>query len=239
MSDNAERPRPFSRPGFIAAAIVVLLILVAGGIAVIVGITSSRDPGPTPTDTSGLGPSAEDASVCGLEGFETESSLTVAPDNDWELVGTVAAPTDPAVGPGVVDSDGFRSCFAHTAEGALYAAVNYVASSSDPRLQPRLWTLLESGPVRDQAEAASSSATFEPSASRLQVAGFRVLKYSASTAVIDVAWQVTAPATGLMSQPIEFVWQEGDWRLATTATGLPYSSSTLESLGGYTLWTGA
>ncbi|MGE3194629.1 MAG: hypothetical protein AB7K08_14315 [Microbacteriaceae bacterium] len=238
MSDNAQ-PSPFTRPGFIAAAIVVLLIVVAGGIAVIVGLTSQGDPDPTPTGTTGPGPSAEDESVCGLEDFETESSLTEAPDNEWELVGTVAAPTDPEVGPGVVDDDGFRTCFAHTAEGALYAAANYVALSSDPRLQPRIWMLLEEGPVRDQAEADSASNPSEPSSSRLQVAGFRVLEYSASTAIIDVAWQVTSPTPGLISMPIEFTWQEGDWRLATTDTGLPYSPSQLQSLGGYIPWSGA
>lgn len=238
MSDSAQQPSPFTRPGFIAAAIVLVLIVVGGGIAIFAGLNSAPDPDPTSTSTSGPGPSAEDESVCGLDGFETESTLTDAPDNEWELVGTVAAPTDPEVGPGVVD-DGFRTCFAHTAEGALFAAVNYVALSSDPRLQPRLWTLLEEGPVRDQAEEASGSGASAPSSSRLQVAGFRVLEYTGQTAVIDVAWQVTSPESGLLSMPIEFTWQAGDWRLATTDTGLPYSPAALQSLGGYTPWSGA
>lgn len=239
MSDSPQRPSPFTRPGFIAAAVVVVLIVVGGGIAIFAGLTSTADPDPAPTSgTSSPAPSAADESLCGLEGFETESSLTEAPDNEWELVGTVAAPTDPQVGPGVVD-DGFRSCYVHTAEGALFAAVNYVAMGSDPRLQPRLWELLEDGPFKDQAEAEARGASPAPSSSRLQVAGFKVLSYAADRAVIDVAWQVTSPTTGLMSAPIEFVWQHGDWHIATTETGLPYSPAQLQSLGGYIPWSGA
>lgn len=239
---TTEEPRsssPFQRRGFVTAAIVVAVIVALGIFVLIATLVSPPNPSPTSAPTNGPGPSAGDESVCGLEGFETTSSLDAAPDVRWELVGTVAAPIDSEVGPGVVDDDGFRSCFAHTAEGALFAAVNYVALSSDPRLQPLVWRLLEEGPVRDEARAAAEAGDATPSSSRLQVAGFKVLSYSADKAVIDVAWQVTSPSAGLMSVPIEFVWQDGDWRVATTDTGLPYSPAQIENLGGYFPWSGA
>lgn len=238
---TTEEPReskPFlRRTTAIGAGVVVAVIVVLGLFALIANLLSPH-PSPTSNPTNGPGPSAGDESVCGLEGFEATSSLEAAPEVRWELVGTVAAPTDPDVGPGVVD-DGFRSCYAHTAEGALFAAVNYVAMGSDPRLQPLLWQLLEEGPFKDQAEADAGTSTPTPSSSRLQVAGFTVLSYSADKAVVDVAFQVTAPATGLMSVPIEFVWQDGDWRIATTDTGLPYAPAQIENLGGYIPWSGA
>lgn len=238
-TDEPRSSSPFARGGFVTAAIVVGIIAALGIFVLIATLVSPPNPVPTSGPTDSPGPSAGDASVCGLEGFEATSSLEEAPDVEWELVGTVAAPTDPRVGPGIVDNDGFRSCFAHTSEGALFAAVNYVALSSDPRLQPLVWQLLEDGPVKDQARAQSESSTTSPSSSRLQVAGFTVLSYSADRAVIDVAWQVTSPATGLMSVPIEFVWQGGDWRIATTTEGLPYAPAQIENLGGYIPWSGA
>lgn len=238
-NDESRSGSIFSRRGFVAATIVVGAIVALGIFVLIATLVSPPGGGPATDPTNGPGPSAGDESVCGLDGFETTSTLDEAPDVQWELVGTVAAPTSPDVGPGVVENDGFRSCFAHTAEGALFAAVNYVALSSDPRLQPGVWQLLEEGPVRDQAEADAGSATPAPSESRLQVAGFNVLSYSVDKAVIDVAFQVTAPSTGLMSLPIEFVWQDGDWRVATTGTGLPYAPVQIENLGGYIPWSGA
>lgn len=231
--------KPFLRRATAIGAAVVVAAIVVLGIFVLIANLVSPHPAPTSPTTNGPGPSAGDESVCGLEGFETTSSLEEAPDVRWELVGTVAAPTDPEVGPGVVDGDGFRSCYAHTAEGALYAAVNYVALSSDPRLQPLVWRLLEEGQVRDQAQADAEAGQATPSSSRLQVAGFKVLSYSPDKAVIDVAWQVTSPSTGLMSVPLELVWQDGDWRIATTDTGLPYSPAQIENLGGYIPWSGA
>jgi hypothetical protein len=237
VSDNAQ-PSPFTRPGFIAAAIVVLLIVVAGGIAVVVGLTSQGDPDPTPTGTTGPGPSAEDESVCGLEGFETESSLTEAPDNEWELVGTVAAPTDPEVGPGVVRDDRLRTCFAHTAEGALYAAVNYFGAASDARTIPLILDLIADGPGKDAA-AAAGSPSFDPSSTRVQIAGFKVNSYNSSEAVIDVALTVTTSGSQLVSMPIALVWQDGDWKLELADDGdFPFAAAPLQSLGGYIPWAG-
>lgn len=242
MSDGSATPRnPYTRPGFIVAAVVVAAVLAAAVVVLTSGLLKGPAPKPTVSDTPSAdaeAPIASDLSVCGLEGFEHSSSLVAAPENEWELVGTVAAPTAPTAGPGVVDADGFRSCFAHTASGALFAAVNYVALSSDPRLQPHVWRLMEPGEVRDQAEAAAANGA-EPSSSRLQVAGFRVLKYDGATAVVDVAWQVTAPNDGLMSLPVELTWMDGDWYLATTSTGLPYAPASIQNLGGYIPWSGA
>ncbi|MFV0434289.1 MAG: hypothetical protein ACK5LO_09945 [Leucobacter sp.] len=243
-TDDSGTSSPFAKRGFIAAAAVVGVIVALGLFVLVMNLVSppstapEPEPEPKPTTTSPV-QSGDDASVCGLEGFETESSLEQAPDVEWELVGTVAVPVDSTVGPGVVDDDGFRSCFAHTAEGALYSAINYVALSSDPRLQPKIWQLFEEGPVRDNAKEESESGSGMPSSARLQVAGFKIMSYTGERAVIDVAWQVSSPASGIMSMPVELVWEEGDWYLATTDTGLPYAPSQIENLGGYIPWSGA
>lgn len=238
--DNTQPDNPFTRRGFIAAAIVVGVILLAAVIVAVTAITAPKgDPVVEPTNTSGPVATGDDRSVCGLEGFEEEGSLDAAPDNDWELVGTVAAPSDPDVGPGETDENGLLTCYAHTAEGALFAIVNYVALGSDARTLPYIAELVEPGPGRDAAEAAAAGGSGSPSNARLQVAGFKVNSYTADEAVIDVAWTVTSSSNQLVSFPMVMHWVDGDWKLSLTEDGQPpFASAPLSSLGGYIPWAG-
>lgn len=236
--DNAQPNNLFTSRGFIAAAIVVGVIVLAAVIALVTTLTSPHDPGAQPTSTpSSSVASGADKSVCGLSGFETQSSLTDAPKTKWELVGTVAAPTDPkGAGPGKVENDGFRTCYAHTAEGALFAAVGYIAVGSDARNVPQLYELLADGPVRAQLQA--TPAPGDPSSDRLQVAGFKINSYSADEATVDVAWQITSSGSELVSFPTVLRWEHGDWKVVIDKNGPPFAPSPLTSLGGYTPWAG-
>lgn len=238
---TADSQSPFRSRGFIVAAIVVGAIVLA---AIVVLVTSllgggdnNADPTPAPTTSTSADPGSADPSVCGLEGFEETSSLTTAPGNEWELVGTVAAPTDAnGAGPGTID-DGFRSCYAHTAEGALFAAVNYVALASDSRNVPRLPELVEPGPGRDAALAAGGGVG--SSSTRVQVAGFKINSYSADEAVVDIAWNVTSSGSALVSMPVVLHWVDGDWKIVLDDNGQPpFAASPLENLGGYIPWAG-
>lgn len=237
---TAASQGPFRSRGFIVAAVVVGAIVLA---AIVVLVTSllgggdNADPTPSPTMSTSADPGSADASVCGLEGFEETSSLNAAPKNEWELVGTVATPVDPdGAGAGIAAANGFRSCYAHTAEGALFAAVGYVAVSSDARNAPRLYELLASGAVRDQLEA--TPAPGDPSSTRLQVAGFKVNSYTANEATIDVAWAVTTEGGALVSLPTVVKWEAGDWKIVIGENGPPFAPAPLANLGGYIPWAG-
>lgn len=237
---TADSQSPFRSRGFIIAAIVVGAIVLA---AIVVLVTSllrggdnNADPTPTPTTSTSADPGSADPSVCGLEGFEETSSLSAAPANEWELVGTMAAPVDNGSGPGDVDSAGFRSCFAHTGEGALFAAVNFVATGTDATLGPRLVELVAPGPGRDALEAQASGGS--TSNLRAQVAGYKVSAYSAEAATIDLALNYSGGQ--LVSVPLKLVWAEGDWKVEMTAAGeLPLAPAQIQNLGGYTPWSGA
>lgn len=236
-TEDPGSANPFARRGFVAAVVVVGVIVVLGIFVLVSSLLAPAKTPPITEPTTAPTQSAADASVCGLEGFEATSSLTKAPEVKWELVGTVAVPVDPTVGPGAIDDDGFRSCFAHTAEGALFATINYFALSSDARTFPRIPELIEPGPGRD---AAASAAGGEQTANtRLQVAGFKVNSYTGEEAVIDVVWSVTTSGGRLVSLPIVLHWVDGDWKIALTEKGqLPFSSAPLENLGGYIPWAG-
>jgi hypothetical protein len=236
--DNAQPNSPFTSRGFITAAIIVGVIVLAAVIVLVTTLTSPHDPIAQPTSTpSSPVASGTDKSVCGLPGFETQSSLTDAPKTKWELVGTVAAPTDPkGAGPGKVESDGFRSCFAHTATGALYAAVNFLALGTDGTLRPRLTELVANGPGKDAI--ANSNAAGSSSSARAQVAGFKIDTYDSKSATVDLVLNYSTGS--LVSLPVKLVWEDGDWKLVLTDTGeLPLKPAQLQSLGGYIPWAGA
>ncbi|SDZ48591.1 hypothetical protein [Herbiconiux ginsengi] len=235
---STETRSPFKSRGFIAAAIVVGIIVLAGIVVLVNSLTRGGDPVTTaaPTPAGSAEPSSADASVCGLEGFEEESSLTSAPENEWVLVGTMAAPAEGSdAGPGEVDGT-FRSCYAHTAEGALFAVVGYFAVSSDARNTSRLYELLASGGVREELEANPQEG--DPSTVRLQVAGFKVNSYTAEEATIDVAWSSTTQQGALISLPMVVQWEGGDWKVLVPDSGVPYAPTQIQNLGGYIPWAG-
>lgn len=238
MDQNAKSGDQRARRGFIGAAIVVGATALAG---IVVAITATTAPQETQTDqpTNTLGPLAagEGESVCGLKDSESEALLSDAPDTWWVLVGTVAAPTDPeGAGPGVTEASGFRSCYAHTAKGALYAAANFVALGSDGTLRPKLSELVARGPGKEAV--ADSQASADPGSMRAQIAGYKIEVYDASLATVDLALNYSTGA--LVSLPIKLVWEDGDWKLVLTDTGaLPLPPVQLQSLGGYTPWSGA
>lgn len=242
-TDDSGTSSPFAKRGFIAAAAVVGVIVALGLFVLVMNLVSppstapEPEPEPKPTTTSPV-QSGDDASVCGLEGFETESSLEQAPDVEWELVGTVAAPTDPDVGPGDVNN-GFRSCFAHTAEGALFAAVNFLATGTDATLSGELVDLVAEGPGKDALEQLLDESPDEAlSGYRAQIAGFTIGQYDGQNATVDLVLNYSDGR--LISVPLRLVWEDGDWKMVVDTNGqLPMSPAELQNLGGYTPWGGA
>ncbi|RJF44919.1 hypothetical protein D4740_01835 [Actinomyces sp. 2119] len=242
---GAEERSPFTRPGFIAAAVVVALIAVAG---VVVALTSTtRSQPPTPASSSSPPSSALSApasaqspgggsSVCGLEGEVTEQArLSQAPDVDyWDYQGTTAYPVSAEFGPGATDPAGFRYCFQHSPEGALYAAANAVSQGSDPTGEWLNYVVAE-GPYRDQL--VSDTGTGEDSdETRISIVGFRLLEYEGSTARVDIAGRATVEGQTLtVSGVYELVWQGGDWKLSSEVAE-PLTLAEIPDTSGYVIW---
>ncbi|MFC3297718.1 hypothetical protein ACFOD2_16145, partial [Clavibacter michiganensis subsp. insidiosus] len=237
---------PFhKRPLWIAIAAFLALVLVGGGIAAATGAFSGGGtPAAAPTSDAAAAepetpasPSASAlpegaASVCGLPGYEETSSLDTAPKTTWKLVGTVAVPDDPqGAGPGITGSNGIRSCYAHTATGALYAVANYLGQATDGRLKSHIAELVAPGPGKDAAAAKAGASS--SSSVRLQISGFKIESYSPSETTVDVAAAVTSQGNALVSMPMILKWVDGDWKFELADDGtLPLDSSQLQSLGG-------
>jgi len=245
MSDNQPTEQnPFTSRRFILAAVVVGVILLCAVVLVVgtvVGGQAKPTAGPSgPASSSPSQPAASEAdrSMCGLPGFEKSGTLTQAPNSKWELVGTVAAPTDPkGAGPGKVDTSGFRSCYAHTPTGALYSAANILALVSDRSLQREVADKLTvPGPGRDALLEQSGTSSSSPV--RYQIAGFKLNSYSGDQATVDIA--VNLSTGELVSFPFALQWDDGDWKVKTTDDGgFTLPPAQLQSLGGYIPWSGA
>lgn len=246
-SDDSEQ-NPYTRPGFVAAAIVVALVVILAAVLGYRAVAEPDDPDPTTPPTSSApaataapteSPSAPGGeSVCGLEPVELDGTLTAAPDTEWELVGTTAAPSVEDHGPGEVEEDGFRYCYSQTPTGAVLAAANTAAIGSDPELAAKSVELLAEGPGKDVAAEQAEAVAGGSAGGTVQVAGFRFLNYTGTSAKVDLAFRLS---TGeLVSQPFDLVWEAGDWKLRTADEGQLLSGITqIPDLTGYVLWAGA
>lgn len=239
---NAEQPF-YRRPLWIVVAIFIAVVLVGGGIAAVTGAfngkSTTADPSALAAPTKSALPAGA-ASVCGLKGYETKNDLTAAPAAKWQLIGSTAAPESSAAGPGKSENDGvFNTCFAHTATGALFASINYVATTTDARNGDRLWELLADSTVKNQLKATPQPAADD--STRGQVSGFKVDRFDASSATIDLAVTLTGSGNGdqLISYPVVLKWEDGDWKVVFTEDGPPIAPSALSSLGGYIPFSGA
>jgi hypothetical protein len=239
-----ERNR-FTRPGFIAAAGVVALIGTAT-FAFVVFPPGHHKPTTRMAGTTGTPAAAPVArpttdSVCGLLPGDQAVPTTAPANTKWELVGTTAAPTAPGIGPG--SKSWLRSCFAHSPTGALYALVNYLALTDDPRTYAAaIRQLVASGPARDAAIAKSTAPIPVDPAARVQVAGFAYLNYSPTDAVVDLVSRATpaAGSTSYVHGTVALRWEGGDWKVVPGPDGSPLRlARVLSDLDGYVLWSGA
>ncbi|MDI3243051.1 hypothetical protein QK292_15955 [Arthrobacter sp. AL08] len=245
-TESTTESNPFTKPGFIIAAALVVALIAA---AVVIFLlpkgqdTAQVAPAASPDSTTAAAPTksadAAGKSVCGLPS-STETALGTAPKSKWELVGKIAAPTDPKTfGPGMTDEDGLRSCFAKSPTGALYAAANILAmgSSGDPVLSQKATDkLLMPGPGRDIARADSSSKP--TSNSTVQFRGFVIKSYSPTAANVDIAFQTDKGMLGHAVLPL--LWADGDWKLAIADSGqLINEIAQIRDLSGFIAWSGA
>ncbi|WP_285026059.1 hypothetical protein [Plantibacter sp. ME-Dv--P-122b] len=143
-------------------------------------------------------------------------------------------------GPFVV-RDGERYCFAHTAYGALAAAVNYTAfaSETDPEVLAGLIPVFVApGPGRDAAVAAPTTLANGALGSP-QVAGFAIDAYDVDAATVDLVWVDADQGGALVSSPVSVQWVEGDWKVVLDDRAQsPLPAAVIDSMDGYLPWSG-
>lgn len=247
--DETETRSPFTRPGFLVAAVLIGAIMVVGAVLGILNATRAGDdpsepspttaePAPSATSPSSTVEPAGNESVCGLEdGNSAEDALSAAPDAEWQFQGTTAYPTSPTYGPGATDDNGVRYCFQRSPQGALFMAANAIPQGSDPSLSSS-WMdyALAKGPHREQLLDQLGSGGPGADGTRLSIVGFRLLHYDGETARVDLAVRGSAEGqAATLSGVYELVWQDGDWKI-NTEVSQPLDMATLPDAAGYVPW---
>lgn len=251
MPNDDTEPTTWTRPSFIAAAIVVAIVVMLGVVLGIRALTaeeprtaqpsaapaSADQPEPPQNTAEEQSPPGVGDSICGLDGETLSGTLTAPPTAEWAFQGTTAYPTSEEYGPGQTDVSGARYCFQHSPEGALFMAANAVVQGSDPATATE-WgpKVVAEGPYRDQllGELSTPAADTETN-SRQSIVGFRVLAYDGATARIDVAVRASFETTVTVSGVYELVWQGGDWKLSSDVRE-PLDVAAIPDLAGYVSW---
>lgn len=246
LDDETTPQSPFRRPGWIAAAVVVGLLIIAAVVVWIVSsVSSSGDPDPVPqpsgSSTSAPAPSkgAEGgSSICGLDLVKMSGTLDKAPAATWEYAGTTPFPVSDKFGPAETTDSGIKTCFARTPEGAAFAASVGVGYLMNPdTIQPWRESTLAKGPIRDQV--LSTPPTDVSSDVRSQVTAFRLLSYDGDSARVDVGVTVTGNGnTAYLSIVMPLIWEDGDWKVNYSESDLTDRPAQLPSFAGYIYWEG-
>jgi hypothetical protein len=243
VADAPSREQSGSRwtqRGFVLAAALLAVVILA---ALLIFVTSpgSHDGGSSgaPKENANGAPPAKDpdASVCGLPAGGQQAPA-VPPEADWELVGTIAAPTARVTGPGIQQGKR-RLCFAHSPTGALFAAVNFVATSAAAKGDPAiLRELTAKGAARDESiQADARSPGGYATAGGVQLAGFRIASSSADEATVDLAFALRDK--GYARLPLSLRWERGDWKIIVPTAEGPFAGlETLATLSGFVPWSG-
>jgi hypothetical protein len=230
-----EDQNPLTQPKFIISAVVVAILVALGIILALPKGGGTPEPSTSGSTTASAQPSATAAaSVCGLPSGDQAKPATTPADTRWELVGKIAAPTSPTeFGPGKTETNGLRSCFAHSPTGALYAASNVAVLSATGKARLVYEQLAVPSPERDallnQPEPQATSAV------TAQIAGFQIRSYDAERAVIAIAAKGSNGA--LVSVPVPLQWHDGDWKVVVPATGST-GGGHISDLSGYIAWSG-
>lgn len=247
MSSEEEPNGEMKGPSWtlIGAALVVGLVVAMGVILSVQGLRSDDEDGPVASPSSSSSqasttPEGSGASICGLPGHESAGTVTRAPKATWRLVGSIAAPHVKGAGPGKIDADGFGWCHARTPTGAIVAAAETLPFTATNKIRVRsLEKGAAPGPGRDRAlkEARAAESEEVPPGERVQIAGFRLVSYSDTEAVVDVA----AESGGRhFSQTVNLQWVGGDWKYKLSDTGdFLNRNREIPNLTGYVEWSGA
>ncbi|MBO0810707.1 MAG: hypothetical protein J2P23_01535 [Microlunatus sp.] len=237
MESEPSTQNPWLRTGFLVSGCVVVLIAALAIFVIATNVTDHGDP--AEPGTAGSAASREPTPAGGGCRLPAGNVAGVAVDlgtTTWRYATAIAYPTSPVFGPGANSGHGFRSCYQHSAGGAVFAAANALAFENTGPAQARAWSdyMLARGPYHDQLLAADYVPN-DPNI-RLQIVGYRILSYSRTGALIDVAARAsTAQETMIISCLSQLVWQRGDWRFSTDVPD-PVNVVRIGDLTGYTAW---
>lgn len=239
MENQSPAENPWLRPGFLVSSCVVVLIVALGIYVCIVTVTGRHQRTGSAASTHpvpGRSAAGDGRTRCGLPASSTSDAVVDLRATTWRYSTAMAYPTSSEYGPGRTSEQGFRYCFQDSAGGALFAAANSLAFDNANASEARAWSeyMLAEGPYRQQ-RLSDDYVQNDPNI-RLQIIGYRILSYTDTRALIDIAARASTPAeTMIISCVSDLVWQRGDWRFSTAVPD-PVNVVRVGDITGYAAW---
>lgn len=242
---------------WLPVAIALVVVLVAAGVWL--AVTDSPPPAAAPAPSvaapavpvpSSAAPSVTVAgpvksdSVCGLPGLVKDGTVSRAPAGaTWTYEGRTAFPISRVAGPGSQSPQGWRSCFAHTPEGSVFAAAYVLAIGNSSNFErKKAWAsyALADSPIPKAERVAAAVGSESTSGSRVELLGFRLLSYDGASAQVEVAFRLSMTGrTGYYGAVYPLRWQDGDWKVYLATKDNPFGLVQVPDLSGYIPWSQA
>lgn len=185
----------------------------------------------TADESTGGQPGTTAAGECEIK--EGSSSLPQGPPevDEWSMVRGVSVPTSAEYGPYVRDGD-LWTCYEHSADGALFAALYVFAASG--RVEGFFAEWFPEGETRDHlVENEEDEIDPELGETEFTLIAYRFQTYSEDSAIIDLVAESTQPeGTANVSLRIALMWDGDRWVLDEENFG--EAAHAVTSLDGYT-----
>ncbi len=243
MLDSREPGERRWRPGTVAAAGLVVLVLFGAAAVALFG--GNRPAEPAGTVLTGPLPAAAEPRVLGLPAPLTAAvePLLSPPAVSWRTFQTVALPFSPTAGPADVDGPVF-SGYERSQTGALIAAVQlgtrFLITPGEGWRQVVDRQVLP-GPGREAFITARAGVEADdPPGTFGQITGFRMLTFTPDVAVVMLVSRFALSGGLLQVSTATVKWVGGDWRLELQPDGgASPTAQPVASLDGFVVWGGA
>jgi len=249
MAERETERSPYSKPGFVASA-VLLGMLVLAALLIVVGAASRvhatrataspNDANASAAVAKARAKPAAPESDCSLPAGP-QTVPTVPPTTRWVQVGQMTAPQAPQTYGPQHTQDGVAVCFAHNPTGSLLAAVNFLAQATAVSPVTLLKRLAADTPTRAmtiaQARVGGSDQLLQQSdgdPGAVEVTGFEFVDYTPAEANVNVVLE--GPGSEYAAVECELVWQHDDWKFVIPDGG-QVDSSQVTSMDGFVSWT--
>lgn len=203
-----------------------------GVLAVILGVAAAYFVLPSPSAPQPFTGPAVSVSAPGVESTAgpchfpaaAAGEVTIAPtDVTWSLAGSMATPSSAAAGP--ANPGLIPSCYARSPQGALLAAVNWITTMQNPKVDKvaAVQALVAHTGGYDQFLASFEADSAGGSVDSLgqQISAFRMLFFDPSHAEMEIVSRSTSGgAPGFMASVVYvLVWENDDWKIAPVLDG--------------------
>jgi len=245
----------FSPTWYASAALMVAVILALVGLLIYIGVRphsptpAAAPPAAAPTNPGGVGTNpgptppttaTDPTRPAGCHTTGTDQTIPTGPPSgvSWALTKGVGVPSSPTDGPTLHGAAGVAYCYARTPLGAVLAASNLgQGTGTDAAIQQA--GAEHSIVPNEYSAAAAAQNDSSPTPTGVQLAGFRVISYTADQASVALAYSMVSQPGSYPQLTLALQWYQGDWRVVPQpGPSVAVTNSRATTLAGFVPWSG-